>query len=100
MLSYRRSACAGWTQSRAEPEDSPKRRLDGIQRQEGGAARIVILSPVGRDAGSGGGFVLYHDVLQRAAQCRFNGDFPPRLDAQDRRHRPDDAADGVHRRPA
>ena len=39
----------------------------------------------------GGGFVLYHDVLQRAAQCRFDGDFPPRLDAQDRRHRPDDA---------
>ena len=50
------------------------------------------------DAGLGSGFVLRHDVLQRAAQCRFNGDFPPRLDAQDGRHRPDDAPQTAGRR--
>ena len=37
--------------------------LHGIQRQEGGAACIVIAQQ--GDGRFGGGFVLHHDVLQR-----------------------------------
>ena len=51
--------------------------LDGIQRQEGGAACIVIAQQGNGRFGSG--FVLYHDVLQRTAQSRFHSHFTARL---------------------
>ena len=53
------------------------RRLDGIQRQEGCAACIVIAQQGNGRFGSG--FVLYHDVLQRTAQSRFHSHFTARL---------------------
>ena len=59
-------------------EVSPEKAgLDGIQRQEGGAACIVIAQQGNGHFGSG--FVLYHDVLQRTAQSRFHSHFTARL---------------------
>ena len=62
--------------------------LDRIQRQEGGPARVLTAEQ--GDARLGGGFVLDHDVLQRAAQRRLDGHFPARLHFQNGGHRPDD----------
>ena len=87
---------AGRQPGRTGKTPPEKAGLNGVQRQKGGAARVLAAEQ--GDAGLGGGFVLRHDVLQRAAQCRFNGDFPPRLDAQNRRHRPDDAPQTAGRR--
>ena len=55
--------CAGKT----APEHAG---LDGIQRQEGGAACVVIAQQ--GNGRFGGGFVLHHDVLQSAAKGRFH----------------------------
>ena len=79
MLSYRRSACTRLEASRAATGESATEHagLDGIQRQEGGAACIVIAQQGNGRFGSG--FVLYHDVLQRTAQSRFHSHFTARL---------------------
>ena len=55
--------CAGKT----PPEHAG---LDGIQRQEGGAACVVIAQQ--GNGRLGGGFVLHHDVLQCAAESGFH----------------------------
>ncbi len=90
MFAYRHRPGPELTPALPSRTVSPGTRgLDGVQRQKGGAARV--LAPQQGDAGLGGGFVLHHDVLQRTAQCRLNGDLPARLDSQDRKHRPDDA---------
>ena len=98
MLAYRGSAFTKLDASRAEPERLPAEhpRLDGIQRQKGGAARILAAQQ--GNARLGGGFVFHHDVLQRPAQSRFNGGLLAGLHAQDGGHRPDDAPQAAGRR--
>ena len=85
----------GGQPGRAGEVSPEKAGLDGIQRQKGGAARILAAEE--GDASLGGGFVLHHNVLQSAAQRRLDGHFPARLDAEDGRHRPDDAPQAAGR---
>ena len=51
--------------------------LHRIQRQEGGAACVVIAQQ--GNGRFGGGFVLHHDVLQCAAEGGFHGHLAARF---------------------
>ena len=63
--------------------------LHGIQRQEGGAARALVLQKA--DGRTGAALVFDHDVLQSKAEGRLDGGLIAFFDGEDARHRADDA---------